>query len=66
MSAGTPGRGAGPAQGANARLTTEELDVLDETHDVLADQHLLAEMKQAQTDLDAGLGVELDALPPRA
>ena len=44
----------------------EDGDTLDETLGILADEHLMAEMQQAQGDLDPGLGVELDGPPTRA
>jgi hypothetical protein len=47
---GHPGCGAGPAQGANVRLTA----VFVEAQDVLADQRLLTKMKQAQADRTPG------------
>ncbi|WP_149203461.1 type II toxin-antitoxin system Phd/YefM family antitoxin [Actinotalea subterranea] len=46
-------------------VAADDLDALEETLDILANQHLMSQMQQAKADLDAGLGVELDALPPR-
>ncbi|MBO0924662.1 hypothetical protein J1G44_09215 [Cellulomonas sp. zg-ZUI199] len=45
-------------------VAAEDLDALEETLDILSGGRLRNEMAQANGDVDVGLGVGRDALPP--
>ncbi|MDR0627206.1 MAG: type II toxin-antitoxin system Phd/YefM family antitoxin [Bifidobacteriaceae bacterium] len=44
-------------------VSPDELESLDETLAILSDRSLMAEIAQAQAELDAGLGTPLDRFP---